>query len=224
MREQSVENIQHSLRSDIVRGVFGPDQPLRMEALKARFDSGFSPIREALSRLLTEGLVVLEPNRGFRVAGLSREDLYDVAIARIAVETMALRLAMLNGDDLWEANVVGAMHRYRKLSATAFSGESQLVLWEGVHDALHAALIGACGSTRLLALQARYQEQHLRYRRLIVIPEVSEDAHCAEHERLVELALARDVTAAVAAIERHMMITVDALAASKYWEKARSDN
>jgi DNA-binding GntR family transcriptional regulator len=75
MSEHSVEGIQQLLRADIVRGVFAPDQPLRMEALKARFDSGFSPIREALSRLLAEGLVVLEPNRGFRVSGLSREDL-----------------------------------------------------------------------------------------------------------------------------------------------------
>jgi DNA-binding GntR family transcriptional regulator len=222
MSESSVEGIQQSLRADIVRGVFAPDQPLRMEALKARFDSGFSPIREALSRLLAEGLVVLEPNRGFRVSGLSREDLYDVAIARIAVETTALRLAIRNGDDRWEAGVVGAMHRYRKLSSLAFTGEAQLVLWEGAHDALHAALIGACGSERLVALQSRYQEQHLRYRRLIVIPEISRDAHCAEHERLVELALARDTKTAVAAIEQHMMITVDALASAKYWEKARS--
>jgi DNA-binding GntR family transcriptional regulator len=224
MGENSVEGIQQSLREDIVRGVFAPDQPLRMEALKSRFDTGFSPIREALSRLLSEGLVVLEPNRGFRVAGLSREDLYDIALARIAVETTALRLAIQNGDEYWEASVVGAMHRYRKLSAAAFAGESQLVLWEGAHDALHGALIAACGSARLLALQARYQEQHLRYRRLIVIPEVSGDAHCLEHERLVELALARDAAAAVAAIENHMMITVDALVAAKYWEKARSQH
>jgi DNA-binding GntR family transcriptional regulator len=223
MSDHSVDHIQQALRSDILRGVFAPDQPLRMEALKAKFDSGFSPIREALSRMLAEGLVVLEPNRGFRVAGLSREDLYDVAIARIAVEATALRMAILKGDDRWEANVVGAMHRYRKLSGSAFASETQLVLWEEAHDALHAALIGACGSPRLLAMQARYQEQHLRYRRLIVIPEVSGSAHCAEHERLVELALARDSTAAVAAIEQHMMITVDALVAAKYWEKARSN-
>jgi hypothetical protein len=59
--------------------------------------------------LLAESLVVLEPNRGFRVSGLSREDLYDVAIARIAVETTALRLAIRDGDDRWEAGVVGAM-------------------------------------------------------------------------------------------------------------------
>jgi DNA-binding GntR family transcriptional regulator len=220
MNQSSVEGIHNSLRSDIVRGVFAPDSPLRMEALKARFDSGFSPIREALSRLLGEGLVILEPNRGFRVSGLSREDLYDIAIARIAVETTALRMAILKGDDRWEAGVVGAMHRYRKLSATAFADEAHLVSWEESHDALHAALIGACGSMRLLALQSRYQEQHLRYRRLIVIPEVSGDAHISEHERLVELALARDANAAVDAIEHHMMITVDALVTAKYWERS----
>jgi DNA-binding GntR family transcriptional regulator len=221
MSTNTVDDIQAALRADIVHGVFAPDQPLRMETLKARFDSGFSPIREALSRLLAEGLVVLEPNRGFRVIGLSRDDLYDIAVARIAVETSALRLAILRGDEHWEAGVVGAMHLYRKLSASAFTGETNLDQWERAHDALHAALIGACGSPRLLAMQARYQEQHLRYRRLIVIPEVSCDAHIAEHERLVDLAVARDSGAAVAAIERHMMITFDALAGASYWEKTR---
>jgi DNA-binding GntR family transcriptional regulator len=219
MAETLVKDIESGLRADIARGVLAPAQPLRMEALKARFDAGFSPIREALSRLLAEGLVELEPNRGFRVTALSRDDLYDIAIARIAIETGAIRRAIAQGDDRWEAGIVGAMHLYRKLSASAFEHEAALTVWEDAHDALHAALISACGSHRLLAMQARYQEQHLRYRRLIVIPEVSGEAHVAEHERLVELVLARDADGAAQAIERHMMITVDALAQANFWER-----
>lgn len=215
-----VGDIESRLRGDIVRGVFAPAQPLRMETLKARFDAGFSPIREALSRLLAEGLVLLEPNRGFRVAPLSRADLHDIAVARIAIETMAVRLAIANGDDHWEASVVGALHRYRKLSLTKFQGEDRLTAWEDAHDRLHAAVIGACGSPRLLAMQARYQEQHLRYRRLITLPQVTGEAHVAEHEGLVALVLDRDADGAARAVERHMMITVDALASAQYWVDA----
>jgi GntR family carbon starvation induced transcriptional regulator len=214
-----VQDIETRLRADIARGVFAPAQPLRMEALKAHFGTGLSPIREALSRLIAEGMVELEPNRGFRVTALSKDDLYDVAVARIAIETCAARLAIAQGDEEWEAAVVGAMHRYRLLSNNQFETEEKLSAWEAAHDALHAAIISACGSQRLLAMQARFQEQHVRYRRLIVVPEVGQEVHVKEHQELVDLVLKRDADAAAAAIERHMMITVDALSSATFWDK-----
>ncbi|MBB4612277.1 GntR family transcriptional regulator [Novosphingobium taihuense] len=204
------------MRDGILRGTMEPGSWLRMEELKARFAVGFSPIREALSRLVGEGLVEFEANRGFRVKGLSRADLLDIAVTRTAVEGAALRRSIALGDDRWEASVVGAMHRYRRTAAVAFDTDNGLSQWEAAHDELHAALIGACGSPRLMMLQHRLQEQHLRYRRLIVVPHVGAEAHIAEHEQLVEYALARDLDAAVAHIERHMMITVDALSNAEF--------
>jgi DNA-binding GntR family transcriptional regulator len=208
------------MRDDIVRGRLAPASWLRLEELKARFDAGFSPIREGLSKLVAEGLVELEPNRGFRVAGLSRADLEDIAVARCAIETVALRRAITFGGDDWEAGVVAAMHQYRRKSEVAFDGEAQLRAWEAAHEALHAALIGACRSPRLMESQKRLQDQHMRYRRLIVIPAVSPEAHIEEHERLVALALDRKVDEAVVAIEAHMMITVDALEKADFWREA----
>jgi GntR family transcriptional regulator, carbon starvation induced regulator len=215
----SGQDIESELRESIVRGELAPASRLRMEQLRSRFNVAFSPIREALSRLQGEGLVELEPNRGFRVTALSRDDLMDIAIARVAIETTALRESIEHGDDHWEAGVVGAMHRYRLTSERAFEGEAQLRAWEESHDALHAALIGACGSQRLLDLQRRLQGQHLRYRRLIVVPQVSSAAHIEEHERLVGLALARDADTAVGEVRKHMMITVDALEQAHFWQQ-----
>jgi DNA-binding GntR family transcriptional regulator len=206
------------MRDDIVRGRISADSWLRMEDLRERFDVGFSPIREALSRLAAEGLVELEPNRGFRVASLSRTDLIDIAVTRAAIETAALRRSIMLGDHEWEVGVIAAMHRYQLKSEGAFDDEDSLQAWEDSHEALHAALIAACGSTRLRLTQKRLQDQHLRYRRVIVMPQIPADAHVAEHERLVALALGRKVDEAVAAIERHMMITVDALDRTNFWE------
>lgn len=211
-------SIESEMRDDIVRGRIAPESWLRLEDLKARFDVGFSPIREALSRLSAEGLVSLEPNRGFRVAGLSREDLGDIAVVRCAVETNALRRSIEQGDHDWEVGIIAAMHLYRRKSERAFEGEAELQAWENAHEALHAALISACGSPRLLELQKRLQDQHLRYRRLIVIPQLSPDVHVEEHERLVALTLDRKVEEAVVAIQRHMMITVDALEKAQFWD------
>jgi len=212
------ESLDQAIRRDIMHGVLAPASRLRMDDLKARFDVGLSPIREALSRLVGEGLVEFEANRGFRVSPLSKADLADVAVTRCAVEVAALRLSIAQGDEQWEANLIAAMHLYRRRAPTAFDSAEALTAWEAAHDALHAALIGACESTRLLALQRQLQDQHLRYRRLIVIPQVAGDVHIEEHERLVALALDRNVEAAVAHIERHMMITVDALQGAHFWE------
>jgi len=214
------DEIKDSMRARIVRGEFAPDSWLRMEELKERFSVGFSPIREALSLLVGEGLIDFERNRGFRVKGLSRADLEDIATTRIAVETAALRIAIARGDDRWEADVVGALHHYRRKAKNAFDNEETLRAWEVAHDELHAALISACGSQRLMDLQKRLQEQHLRYRRLIVVPQVSQEVHIEEHEILVDLVLARKVDETVARITQHMRITSEALAASGFWESA----
>jgi DNA-binding GntR family transcriptional regulator len=213
------DSLDDVIRQDILHGTLPPASRLRMEDLKARFDVGFSPIREALSRLAGEGLVQFEANRGFRVTPLSRDDLIDIAVTRRAVEAEALRLSLALGDEEWEARLVAAMHLYRKRAVNAFDDAATLAAWEEAHDALHAALIGACGSPRLMALQRQLQEQHLRYRRLIVIPQVSGDAHVEEHERLVAMALDRDARAAIADMERHLMITVDALNQAEFWKE-----
>ncbi len=71
---------------------------------------GSSPLREALSRLVGEGLVTFEGNKGFRVGGLSREDLADIAYMRTAVETFAIRTAIERGGMEWESGIVSALH------------------------------------------------------------------------------------------------------------------
>ena len=212
-----------TIRREIMEGNFPPSSRLKMEELKVRFDTGFSPIREALAKLAGEGLVEFEANRGFRVAPLTRNDLEDIAAARRAVEVEALRLSMLNGDDRWEASVVSAMHFYRLRITTAFDGPQNLTQWEEAHDALHAAMIGACGSQRLLQFQRQLLDQHLRYRRLIVVPDVSADAHVEEHERLVSIVLSRDIQGALDHVARHLMITVDALRNAKFWERNEAE-
>lgn len=216
-------NVEDLVRDHILKGIFKPSAPLKMDELKERFDVGYSPIREALFRLVGEGLVISEANKGFRVRPLSRADLIDIAVARCAVEKEALYRAMRQGDDDWEAGVVAAMHNYRKKAANAFDSESMLAAWEGAHDRLHAALISACGSTRLIEMQFRLQEQHTRYRRLIVLPTVGQDSHVEEHERLVDMVLKRSTNDAIAMIEQHMMITVDALEASDFWKNLDQD-
>lgn len=213
----STVSIESVLRKDILSGALEPAAKLRMAALKERYHVGHSPIREALSRLVGDGLVSFEPNRGFAVASMSFEDLEDIAVARIAIECEAVRRSIELGDDRWEANLVAAIYHYRQKARTRFRDEDELERWESAHDGFHTALISACASPRLLNLQARLQEQHKRYRRLIIVEEFPKRVHIEEHEYLADLALSRKSDEAAAQLKGHMMITVDALRGSSLW-------
>lgn len=213
------DRIEATLREEIATGVLSPSEKLRVEHLKQRYDAGTSPIREALSRLISDGLVELESNKGFRVAGLSREDLYDIAVTRAGVEQAAVTRAIALGGDDWETAIVGQLHRYRLASRRVelSADQESIRKWELVHNDLHRAIVSACDAPRLLAVQERLLVQHGRYRRGIP-GQLDIGVFVREHEVLVEIVLSRDTQAAVKSIEQHMMITFDVLEKERFWD------
>ncbi len=56
------------LKNDIIRGVYHPDEKLRMSLLTSRYGLGVGPLREALSQLVAERLVTVVNQKGYRVA------------------------------------------------------------------------------------------------------------------------------------------------------------
>src|ERR1700752_3462867 len=90
------------LRFELLNGVLCPGQKLRMVELAHRFTVSQSVIREALTRLAEQGLVVATPQRGFRVRELSVPDLADLTRVRVQIESLAFRQAIECGDVAWE--------------------------------------------------------------------------------------------------------------------------
>ena len=88
------EQMYRRLRADIVKGVLRPEQPLRLDALKKTYAAGFSPLREALTRLQAERLVTSVPLKGIVVTPVSLDQMWDTIETRILIETRALRLAI----------------------------------------------------------------------------------------------------------------------------------
>src|ERR1700761_9071065 len=83
-----------AVRQDIVNGSLSPGERLGMVMLQQRYGVGASPLREALSRLTSLGLVTTEGQRGFRVADVSADDLMDLIKTMVWVEATALRAAV----------------------------------------------------------------------------------------------------------------------------------
>jgi GntR family carbon starvation induced transcriptional regulator len=193
------------LRSDILSGRLAPGERLKINDLAALLGVSPGAIREALSRLVPEQLVVSRDQKGFVVAPLSIEDLQDLTDLRCDVEAIALRRAVERGDTAWEGAILAAAHRLRR--TPMIDADRSIALdWVDRHAAFHAAFVGTCGSARLLTLHAQLYEQSERYRGLSVLVDADRNVE-AEHQALVDAALDRDTARLVELTVAHFRTT-----------------
>jgi GntR family carbon starvation induced transcriptional regulator len=192
------------LRRDILDGAFDPGQPLRLEALKERYGLSFSPIREALTRLSSDHLVVLSSLRGFRVAPVSLDEMWDLISTRLLIEREALRRSIAKGDDFWEAAILAAFHALRRSSERVSSDPAAHEELEHRHADFHTALIAGCGSPSLLKIAAKLYMQSERYRRPTLFRENSSIRDVmGEHESIMTATIGRRPDEALNALTDH---------------------
>lgn len=201
---QTLSNQAYSrLKQDIVAGSLSPGTRLAVKQISDSYAIGASPIREALHRLVGEGLVIAVGQRGFRVPPIDLADLWDVTNTRVLLETEALRQSVRNGDDAWEAGVVAAYHQLDKMEQSA---DKDFAEWEKRNQHFHEALVAGCPSHWLQRLRDILHDQHRRYRYLSIRSAPGRDV-AGEHRALRDAALARDITAAADVLRTHIKRT-----------------
>lgn len=198
------------LRADILTTKLLPGQKLNVANLAKQFSVSLAAVREALSRLVADGLVQASDQRGFRVSPVSQADLEDVTQTRIDIEGLALRRSIERGDANWLASVE---REFEALCAIPFLDVDGLNMhnegWIVRHRIFHRTLVNACGSLWLLGFREVLHEQSERYRRLSISREANKPRNVeAEHRRIVNAILRRDADAAVAALADHFMTTM----------------
>ena len=202
-----VTEVLDQLRTEIVGGQLAPGIKLRLEHLAPRYGVGRTPLREACCRLVAEGLITSEDQRGFRVAAISRVDLLDLARTRQQIEALALRSSIEHGDLAWEGEVTAALHRLQRAATPARTGGPLDPTWEREHARLHTALVSACDSPILLRFRATLFDQSERYRRLAAAYGQPSRNIRNEHAALVRATLARDPDRAAALLVDHIAAT-----------------
>ncbi|MGO8910840.1 MAG: GntR family transcriptional regulator [Bradyrhizobium sp.] len=204
------ERAANLVERDIIAGLHAPGARLGIVDLVQRYEIGATPLREGLSRLVSRGLIVGIGQRGFRVADVSREDLLDITQMRTVVEIEALRLAIANGDDGWEAGIVGTLHQMRRhIERTGNEFREGATEFDRLHKAFHTSLLAACGSKRLLTAHSDLYDQAYRYRRVMMRGFDSGKKFVAAHQNLADRILARDVDGAQAMLAAHLRSTLD---------------
>jgi DNA-binding GntR family transcriptional regulator len=201
-----------SLRADLLACRILPGSRLKIQELCARFSVSLGAIREALSRLTSEGLVVAEPQRGFRAAPISAADLADLTMARTEIDSLCLKRAIACGDVQWEASLVAAAHRLARTPERAPDDPARSNDdWAEAHAAFHLALVEGCNSPWLLHLHSLLYAQSERYRRLSVPFAARSRNVDKEHQAIVNATLARDSEAAVRLLVAHLETTTHIL-------------
>ncbi|MBN5271271.1 FCD domain-containing protein [Serratia marcescens] len=197
------------IRRRIIDGQYQPGSKLVIGNISAELDISPGLVREALSRLVTEGLVIAHEQRGFRASEVSLKELQDITANRQMIETHALRLSIANGDAEWEAGIVAAFHRLKR--SPRLENEGQTHAWSQLHYAFHRSLLMACGSPWMLRFSDLLFDQSERYRRLRfgyelagAVPERDVDG---EHQAIMDATLARDTDRAIELLARHYQDT-----------------
>lgn len=182
------------LRTDIICGKLRPKARLRIGKLRETYGIGASPLREALSRLVPDGFVVSLDRRGFMVAPISLREFRELTDMRKLLEKEAARLALANGDDIWESQVVAALHRVSKLQARSAGKMSQTMKeWETLNEAFLDSLYSGCGSTWLFNFRRTVYFYAKRYLR-VCLPAAASRNLQSDHQAMTDAAIARDRT------------------------------
>ncbi|WP_406177360.1 GntR family transcriptional regulator [Streptomyces sp. NBC_00996] len=215
------EQVYAHLRGAILRGDCAPGDALKPHDLAKEQGVSLAVVREALVRLVGEGLADRLPNRGFAVPAFSDRRWQEIAEARRAIEPVALRMSVERGDVDWEARVRAAHHRLARTPAhVPQEGEYYSAAWSEAHRVFHRTLLEGCGNLVLLETFDRMWTASELARRWSAHRHPDRD-HVGEHHRLEEAALARDAHTATEVLTQHLTLTAAGLTGCTHHEPAK---
>ena len=198
------ETLLDRMRSEICTLVFPADFKLQTQMLETRYETGLSVVREALSVLVGEGLVVREDRKGFRVAPMSLAEFDRITELRISIERSALEHAFRTNHPNWHSEVEGALQAMGPM-LKAGDARPHGPDFDRNHRHFHFSLLNAYRSALTLDLCSRLYDQFYRYRSLAL----SSLAHLAgvgqDHATLANSVGTNDLAATRETLTRHIL-------------------
>ena len=213
IRKSLTSTAYERLRRDVLSCGLRPGQKLNINELCQTTGFNLSAVREAVSKLSADGLVIADEKRGFSVAPISVSELRDLTRVRAEIENLCLRRAMMLGDLAWEAGVMAAFHIMSNTKRVVGEGASPAnEAWWAAHGSYHRALVSACDSPWLMRLRDQLFDQSERYRILGTQIRLSNTRDVErEHQEITEAVLARDADRATGLMATHFELTTHIL-------------
>ncbi|MCY4072401.1 MAG: GntR family transcriptional regulator [Chloroflexi bacterium] len=196
------DNATMQIRQAILEGELAPGEHLREEVLAEMLSVSRGPVREALTRLEQEALVVREPNRGVFVCQLNRNDVDEVYSLRLALEKLAVRLAIETPCEAELKAMQQTVDQMRMKAAVGISSHEAAKL----NTAYHEQLCAASGHRRLLASWTNLRSQIYLF--LLTRSELNSEflkTFHVMHQEILDAIVEKDETKATALLEKHFL-------------------
>ncbi len=206
--------VARSLRRQILEHALRAGERLNEVALAARLGVSRTPLREALSSLVSEGFVEQVPRRGFFVRPLSADEARQIYPVRAILDPAALALAGV--PPAAELSALRAINR--EIERSAGGAETTLEL----DERWHRRLVSGCPNRELLALIDRYIDRTQRYELAYFRASKHVAVAVGEHDRILDVLRAGDLEAACRALEDNMRSAVGPILAWLASREARA--
>ncbi len=188
------------LKAMITSGEISPSEQVDANRLAEALGLGRTPVREALLRLQTEGIVIIMPKRGVQVAPLTAEEIMEIYQVISAVETEAVRLLTMSGPSNEQLESLRVYAKKMMRAAEAEDRES----WIAADEDFHRQLLKLNPNKRLrdVGLLHRDLAQRAHFVALRLLRSEQQAKSARQHKRLIKLISSGD---AVAAAETHQV-------------------
>ena len=206
-----ITQIYNKIKKSLINGDLKPGEKLKIDVLKEKYDTGHTPIREALTSLVKDGLVERIEQKGFVASNVSMKHFNEVLKTRIWIEEIAIKKSMENKDGLeqWEENLILLNHRLSKKDWTEKYNPENYDSWEMIHKKFHISLISRSGSDYLTKFCEQLYDQNLRFRFLLIKNKKNYLARNVnkEHQDILNAVISRDIVSAQKNLVKHYKVT-----------------
>jgi DNA-binding GntR family transcriptional regulator len=197
-RETTVDLAYHSLRAQLVGFRMKPGARLNESALAADLGISRAPIREALNRLISDGLVHFEPGRGFFCRKLSAREITELYETRFDLEAGALRSALRHATD---ADIATFAETWQQACTPEGTDPEALI---AADEAFHLALARLGGNAARVLFLQNINDRIRFVRRINLEQDARRISAHEEHRALVTALAARDKAAALSTLADHL--------------------
>jgi len=204
-QESNVDRVYMALRQMAADFAFMPDQRINESMLSKELGASRTPLREALNRLVAEGFLTYQNNRGFFCRSLTPKYILDLYEARVAVECEALRLACRRAEDQDIADLSDFLQQMEPAYEAATDPAIQLEM----DESFHMRLVRLSANSELERALKNLNDR-IRYIRLIDLKQLRDKlgarvpGELSAHRRILLGLAGRDAAAAEAAMRGHI--------------------
>lgn len=183
------EQVYQRLRAGVLQGEFPPGQFLRQEELAQRFGASRVPLREAMTRLETEGLLELKPRRGYAVISLEKSEIQEIFALRAIVEQHAGAAAALHRVERDIKEVKTILNKMEKLATSTLEKTNQ---WLELNSIFHARIFACAGLKHVTRVANILRDMVEPYIRIEITLTMDVTQAQVEHRQIFEALSAGD--------------------------------